>query len=84
MVPQPWRRSRLGDELPEGSLVNVLVQQVHDDLNAEGAESVRDHQIVATLARQSLFTKAPDTPRFLAARADSRLRRVGLHWEERH
>jgi hypothetical protein len=82
--PLPWRRSRQGDELPEGSLVNVLVHKVHDHLNAEAAESVRDAQSVARACLKGLFTKPPNTPRFVAAGADSRLRRVGLHWQERH
>ena len=84
MVPLPWRRSRQGDELPEGSLVNVLVHEAQDHLNAEAAQSVRDHQIVATLARQGLFTKPPNAPRFLAARADARYRRINPCGEKRH
>ena len=73
-----------GDELPEGSLVIVLVHKVHDHLDTGGAERVRDAQSVPTLARQGLFTKPPNTPRFVAAGADSWLRRVGTRWKERH
>ena len=62
--PLPWRRSRQGDELPEGSLVIVLVHKVHDHLNAEGAERVRDGQSVAAACLESLFTKPPNAPRF--------------------
>ena len=65
--PLPWRRSRQGDEPPESGLVIVLVHKVHDHLNAEGAERVRDAQSVAAACLKSLFTKPPHAPRFVAA-----------------
>ena len=82
--PLPWRRSRQGDEPPEGGLVNVLVHKVHDHLNAEGAERVRDGQIVPTLAREGLFTKPPNAPSLAATGADARYRRINPCGEKWH
>ena len=64
--PLPWRRSRQGDEPPEGGLVNVLVQQVHDHLQASLAECVRDPESVPATALNGLLTKPPNPPRIAA------------------